>query len=213
MLYEEIILIRKDTNIISSVDSTNIEYIYSNSNDSTVVLSQDTIIKEIKYIAKIDSTNKRVFTVSGELVAGKTYKLRILPGYLTSLYGISNDTIEMKLNIDKNENYSNLICHLDSLDETKSYIVLLKQRDKIIFREIVEGIEKKDLNYRGMKPGSYSLEIIEDQNKNGRWDGGDYYKKMHEEKIYTYTLNELKANWDQEEDIIINSKKKDDIKN
>jgi hypothetical protein len=39
----------------------------------------------------------------------------------------------------------------------------------------------------------------EDQNLNGKWDTGDYWKHLQPEKIYTYSGEiTLRANWDLE---------------
>lgn len=179
--------------------------------DSNKIVIADTIINDIKYILEVDSINERIITINGEWEEGKKYSLEFLPGSLVSLFDSKNDTIELTINIDKKENFSNLVCHLDSLNPTVSYIVILKQQKNIIEERIVENVEKKDLNYIGLKPGQYFLEIVEDVIKNGRWDGGDYYKKLHAEKIHSFKLSELKANWDQEEDISL--KYKEHLKN
>ena len=179
--------------------------------DTNKLIVNDTIIKNIEYLVEIDSINGRVLNLIGKWKENKKYNLQILPGSFNSLYGFKNDTFEMAVTIDKKENFSNLVCHLDSLNPTMSYIVLLKQQKNIIEERIVEYVEKKDLNYLGLKPGQYSLEIVEDVIKNGRWDGGDYYKKLHAEKIHSFKLSELKANWDQEEDISL--KQKEHLKN
>jgi uncharacterized protein (DUF2141 family) len=49
----------------------------------------------------------------------------------------------------------------------------------------------------GLLPGKYSIEIFGDENNNGIWDGGDYYKGKEPEKIKVlkdYLL--IKPNWD-----------------
>ena len=58
--------------------------------------------------------------------------------------------------------------------------------------------------FDGLDPGNYSLEIVYDKNKNNRWDSGDYFKKSHPEQILRIALNELKKNWEQNENINLN---------
>ncbi len=53
-------------------------------------------------------------------------------------------------------------------------------------------------------PGNYSLRIIEDNDKNGKWTSGDYNKKQQPEKVYYYPENiEVRAGWDNDINWII----------
>ena len=178
---------------------------------------RDTMLNTIEFYVKKDSLNPRKLKIMGKWNEGTGYILRLLPGFAKSLYGELNDTVAISFITGKKEDYSNLTIHLDSLNKEKSYIVILKKQKEDIERNVFSGKEVIYINYTGLMPGKYTLEVIEDTNGNGRWDGGDYFKKTKEEKIYTFTLSELKKNWDQEENIILKEKikeknKQDDIK-
>ncbi len=183
---------------------------------------RDTMLNMIEYSVEKDSLDPRKIIVKGKWNEGTGYILRLLPGFVKSLYGELNDTIAINFVIGKKEDYSNLAIHLDSLNKEMSYIVILKKQKKDIEKNVFSGKEVIDINYTGLMPGKYTLEVIEDTNRNGRWDGGDYFKKTKEEKIYTFSLSELKKNWEQEENIILkektqgknifNTKKQDDTK-
>ena len=47
-----------------------------------------------------------------------------------------------------------------------------------------------------LQPDQYTLKIIEDVNKNRRWDTGDYDKKTQPERIFLKVLDGLRANWE-----------------
>ena len=48
-----------------------------------------------------------------------------------------------------------------------------------------------------VNPGKYHVRLIKDDNKNGRWDGGDMKtKRQPEEVIYYPKLINMKANWE-----------------
>jgi hypothetical protein len=53
-----------------------------------------------------------------------------------------------------------------------------------------------------MMPGDYDLKILFDKNHNGKWDTGDYDRKLQPELIKPrqQKLN-IRANWDNEVDI------------
>ena len=45
-------------------------------------------------------------------------------------------------------------------------------------------------------PGEYSLILFEDRNNNGKWDTGNYLKKIKPEKVVHYNDTiKVRANW------------------
>ena len=51
-------------------------------------------------------------------------------------------------------------------------------------------------------PGDYEIRILFDDNNNGKWDPGNYSKKLQPEKAITLKDKlAIKANWDNERDI------------
>jgi len=51
-------------------------------------------------------------------------------------------------------------------------------------------------------PASYTVKVIVDENKNGKWDKGDLFKKLQPEKVIPYKQSiPLKAGWDNTVDI------------
>jgi hypothetical protein len=54
----------------------------------------------------------------------------------------------------------------------------------------------------GLKAGKYKAIIIEDINKNRRWDAGNYLEHRQSEVIRTLDIEELRENWEIE--VIVN---------
>ena len=51
-------------------------------------------------------------------------------------------------------------------------------------------------------PGEYEIRILFDDNNNGKWDPGNYSKKLQPEKVISLPKKlAIKANWDNERDI------------
>ena len=164
---------------------------------------KDTMLNIIDFIVIKDSLNPRKLKFKGNWKEGTNYVLRLFPGFARTLFNISNDSTDINFIVGKKENYAGLLIHFDSLDIDKNYIVLLKKQKNEVEKNIIKRKNVMDIKYTGLNPGKYTLEVIEDTNNNDRWDGGDYFKKTKEEKIYTFTLSELKKNWDQQENIIL----------
>ncbi|RZL16860.1 MAG: hypothetical protein EOO89_10840 [Pedobacter sp.] len=65
----------------------------------------------------------------------------------------------------------------------------------------------KAFHFTGLKPGSYRLRILVDDNNNGKWDNASPDLSSLPEHVYFYPeLLEIRANWDLE-DIIFNPEK------
>ena len=56
-----------------------------------------------------------------------------------------------------------------------------------------------------LKSGEYQVKLIVDENKNNKWDNGDYHKNLQPERLIIYNdkIN-IQENWDN--DIIWNIK-------
>ena len=50
--------------------------------------------------------------------------------------------------------------------------------------------------FENVRPGEYNLRIIHDMNNNGKWDTGNYLKKIKPEKVVHYNDTiKVRANW------------------
>lgn len=83
--------------------------------------------------------------------------------------------------------------------EENYFIEILDSKNKIVQRTF----NKVSFAFSNLIPGEYSLRLIIDKNKNGKWDPGNYFLKKQPEPIYYYYSDEngeqkfsLKANWE-----------------
>jgi hypothetical protein len=64
-----------------------------------------------------------------------------------------------------------------------------------------------ELKFLSLRPGNYSLKLVEDMNNNGRWDTGNYLEHRQPEKIYNYAEEiVLRANWDLDIEMTVGRK-------
>jgi len=144
------------------------------------------------------------------------YHLIILPGTLTDIYGLKNDTIRVdfktreqkyygSLNLTMNipENNKKEVKYYEGKNETimkflpgSHYIVQLLDEKENVVRE--NRIDKNEtLNFEYLRPNKYRLKLIYDENGNGKWDSGNYLKKKQAEKIiYNNEPINIRSNWD-----------------
>lgn len=172
------------TNPIQSIDSQRIELL-------------DTAKKMIPLSIKRDSAMPRKLSFNANWREGQNYKLRILPAALTDMYGAKNDTLTMDIRIQQKDEFGDLSLKISKLDTLKNYICQVISGDGRIEREFY--VEKKsnfDAQLQTIQPDQYTIKIIEDTNKNRRWDTGDYDKHTQPERIFTKLAEGLRANWE-----------------
>jgi uncharacterized protein (DUF2141 family) len=122
--------------------------------------------------------------------------IQFLPGSLKDIYGISTDSINTIIKFNTSEDFGNLF---------------VKTRGKVGANRILQltnakgEVEREYFGndsiavFKDLSAASYGLKLIQDNNKNKKWDTGDYYKKRQPEKIIIY--NEgivIRQNWDKE---------------
>lgn len=91
-----------------------------------------------------------------------------------------------------------------SLQNTKKTIIveLLSESGSLIDKIIATEGTKPIFKY--VDPGKYRMRFIEDDNKNGKWDTGNYLKKRQPEKVYVFSdpkskgVINVRANWENE---------------
>ena len=60
-------------------------------------------------------------------------------------------------------------------------------------------MEKNRYRIKLFEPGDYEVKVLFDLNNNGKWDTGDYWKKIQPEKVVARKKPiSIRANWDNE---------------
>ena len=124
------------------------------------------------------------------------YELVLLPGAVTDMFGIQNDTIIFSYAVQSSEEYGKIKVEIVDLGVDSSYIIkLFTKSNKEIERYIVSGENSFSFELDYMVAGDYMVEITLDSNNNKKWDTGNYDLKTYPEKKFTQDLETLRANW------------------
>ncbi len=99
----------------------------------------------------------------------------------------------------KEADYGHVVMRFSNLDLTKRPVLQFVQGEEIKESYPLTALEwSKKL----MTPGEYEMRILFDDNNNGKWDPGDYSKKLQPEKVLSLSQKlGVRANWDNERDI------------
>ena len=104
---------------------------------------------------------------------------------------------------DKPENYGQLSLKVTVPDSGKAYVVqLVNDKKTIVHSDPVT--KNTTLTYKNYPVGKYTISVVYDSNKNGKWDSGNVKKKLYPENIWIYNKDStLRSNWDAEETITV----------
>lgn len=130
------------------------------------------------------------------------YFIRLDSGAVNDIYGHGLDSIEFVAGFSSPDQLAGINLEVRGLDSTLAYILLVKRADKLIFTTELRFAVDYKTELKDLQPEKYTIEIIEDSNRNGKWDPGNYWKRRQPEKILITETERLRANWDA--DVIIN---------
>ncbi len=152
------------------------------------------------FSVKTDSAALRNLNIEIAWKFGKAYKLTLLPGAVTDFYGVANaDTLQRIFNVFSEKQLGALSLTLENLLPNSGYVLQLLNGSTLEEERVfVADSTNKKLSFSHLPAATYTAQLIEDQNKNGRWDTGDYFARRQPEPVFSKKLEALRANWEIE---------------
>ncbi len=156
----------------------------------------DSVFVKTDFDVYKDSINPLILHIDSEILEKSEYRILLSESFLKTDFGLENLTDTLEFSSASTLEYGNLM--LSFADKTKNYIVHILQGTKIVSEEkSTDGI----VNFLFVKSTNYHIRAIEDINKNGRWDTGDYDILLQPEPVYYYPSEyEIRSNWNHEID-------------
>ncbi|HMP28015.1 MAG TPA: Ig-like domain-containing protein [Saprospiraceae bacterium] len=123
-------------------------------------------------------------------------------GAITDIYDNVLDSTVYNYTIVPTEKLSELTLNIVELDSTRYYTMIFRDKnEKVLKKYQVEGISSFSTQLTHLRPEEYSLEIIDDTNKNGMWDPVNWWKRTQAEKVKKFKIDALKENWSLDKEI------------
>jgi hypothetical protein len=143
-----------------------------------------------------DSTNKKII-LSHKWIEGADYNLVLEKDVATDTLDnkyMKTDTISFSAK--RASDYGSIKIKIDNLDTSLNSVLMLKKDNIVYFQQ---RLIQKNYNIPLILPGDYEISILFDANKNGKWDTGDYWKKLQPEIVVVRkeTFN-VRPNWENE---------------
>lgn len=163
---------------------------------SRIYFSDSTFKTQIPFHFQIDTTNTKL-TLQYPWAENTIYKLILEKDALADSLGntiLRPDTITVKTK--REIDYGSLKIRFSQFSTEKHALLLFLQNDLIVQTVPATAAE---LNFKLFRPAEYELRIVYDANQNGKWDTGDYWKKLQPEKTIAIPKKvNIRSNWDNE---------------
>lgn len=179
------------------------------SDDRKMVLTNDSTKTSTELSWKLaadTSTLRKRAAIAFPFEEQTSYTLLVPDSVFKDVYGRFNDSTSISFVTFEKSATGNLFLKVTT-DSLKNYFYELRSSsNEVIARsKLKPGLN--DLKFLSLRPGNYSLKVIEDLNNNNRWDTGNYWKHLQPEKIYNYTDEiTLRANWDLDVEMSVGRK-------
>jgi uncharacterized protein (DUF2141 family) len=143
------------------------------------------------------SENKRFVHFDYTFSEDSSYSLFVKPGSVVDWFGQKNDTIKMNFKIREARYYGTLNVKLTALPAGNYLLQVINDKGLTVRETAITGAGTT--KYELLPPGSYRLKLIADENKNGKWDTGNYLQHKQAERV-TYYINPVKmrSGWDMD---------------
>lgn len=165
------------------------------------IWKNDTIPLEGRFFT--EDPVRRKFELDLEVEEEQRYTLEFLPGAVTDIFGATHDTIRRAFSTNSPADYGKLIMNIalpesDAGDAEPWFILQLLDQNGRTLREKTL-TEDGNYSFLNLAAGNYGLRLIEDRNRNGRWDPGIFLKGIQPEPVYMYSGQlQVRENWELE---------------
>ena len=144
------------------------------------LFDKDTIAINFKTIS---SKKENKIAILFDIKPQQKYRIVALPEAFTDIFNVKNDTLKYSLTTKEIEDYGRITVNVNNLKNKNVIIDLLSgtKQDELVERKIITS--SSQIVFDLLRPRKYTLRAIVDENKNNKWDTGDFLKKLLPEKI------------------------------
>lgn len=176
----------------------------------------DSTWTDVPFIFRTDTITPRRYEILADWRPGEEYKLNIDSLGFKGIYGLSTDKVEKTLKVKTLDAYGTLYLNIVGAGP-HAIVQLLNGNDEVVRQQPVT--DKQTCDFYFLQPSTkYYIRLFNDTNNNGKWDTGDYNKKIQPEEVFYFPkVWEMKANFEFEETwnlhaVPLDKQKLDDIK-
>lgn len=178
--------------------STNIPI---NKIDKSKITLLDKDSTKVNFTTFLDKSKKKL-KLNFEKKYNNRYQFSLLPSAIEDLFRNVNDTLNFTVTTKHPDDYGAINI---TLHDVKKFpiIVELVDADFNLIKKMYS-TENKVFKFKNLIPKNYMIRVIYDTNKNGKWDTGNFLKRIKPEKVIYFKKSiEIRALWVKNEDFYL----------
>ena len=162
------------------------------------VINKDSL--KIEFNVKLDTImNQYSFVFDKE--EEEEYRIELMPGAITDFYENQNDSLFYKVKTRTYNDYGNLSMNLRNA-KFPMIIELVNPTGEVKYSKYT--VSSSTLDFNNIDSGKYFIRIIFDENKNEKYDSGNFLKRIKPEKVIYYPDEiDVRAGWDLVQEFIL----------
>lgn len=122
------------------------------------------------------------------------HELKIDSAAFYDIYTRALDSIKYAFRLLTPKQTASLEITFEQLDSTKQYYVTIKRSQNLMTTFVIENTATFVHKIKTLWPEPYTVEVIQDDNNNQKWDPADYWQKRQAEKMMSVTTEKLELN-------------------
>lgn len=148
---------------------------------------RDTVREKFTFVP--DSVSPRKWSVRSDWQPKRQYRMHIPTDALADISGEGNDSLDINITVSDIDKYATVILNVVPREPGDEYIIQITDATGKTQRELRNvGAGKHTIHY--VPVGDLKMRIIEDKNRNGRWDSGNMVERRQSERAEFYKNDE-----------------------
>jgi hypothetical protein len=164
---------------------------------------------EVPFNIETADTSRLRYNIVTHWQQDALYTLRLQKGFAQDSTGADMLPGRFTFRTKRDEDYGKIRIHLPTRFYGRNHILqVVSDHDTVYQKPVTDTM----VSLMYLRPGVYSLRMIEDKNENGRWDAGNLFLQRQPELVIPYNQSvNLKAGWEQQIDFDEDKRRKTDF--
>lgn len=181
-----------------------------------LVRKVDTLWVDEPFVFRRQKAKLMTYELLAEWRPEEEYKFTADSAAFRGIYGLESKKTDTNIRFKSLDKYSSFVLTVERPSTSPLLAQLIDKSDKVIRQAAVNAEGRAEFYF--VKPATYYVRLLVDDNGNGVWDTGLWDERRHAEAVYYYgKAIEMRENWDYAEDwnplsVPIEKQKPDDLK-
>lgn len=164
-----------------------------------LVRKVDTLWVDEPFVFRRQKAKLMAYELLAEWRPEEEYKFTVDSAAFRGIYGLESKKTETNIRFKSLDKYSSFVLTVERPSTSPMLAQLVDKSDKVIRQAAVNAEGRAEFYF--VKPATYYVRLLVDDNGNGVWDTGLWDERRRAEAVYYYgKAIEMRENWDYAED-------------